>query len=201
MWHLNQNPQGHDSSGTALKPGLNFCETQVNGNYRLFLQKGGNVGIGTASPGSDADMTGGLTINGAGSTQLTVQNTGVSGFKLNVSPGQWIMYDKTGGNWNASLSSANGSIGMNGLNIDQANGNTGNTGNGVTGPGLTFGHSSGEGIASCRAGNGANQYGLDFLYQIRGTDEHHAKRPSGAGSVQSESWSQSHPWPRFWDAR
>jgi hypothetical protein len=51
-----------------------------------------------------------------------------------------------------------------GLNIDQANLNAGIVNNGATnGSGLTFGLSSGEGIASQRVATGGNnQYGLDF---------------------------------------
>ncbi len=51
-----------------------------------------------------------------------------------------------------------------GLNIDQANLNAGFINNGNTnGYGLTFGSSSGEGIASERVSGGGNQYGLDFF--------------------------------------
>src|SRR6266853_507010 len=41
-WHLNQNPNGNNS-------GLNFAETGV-ADFRLFIQAGGRVGIGTAAP-------------------------------------------------------------------------------------------------------------------------------------------------------
>jgi hypothetical protein len=51
-----------------------------------------------------------------------------------------------------------------GLNIDQANLNAGYVNNGNTnGYALTFGSSSGEGIASERVSGGGNQYGLDFF--------------------------------------
>src|SRR5581483_6936166 len=49
-WHINQNPNGNNS-------GINFAETNV-ADFRLFIQAGGNVGIGTQSP------TGRLTIAG-----------------------------------------------------------------------------------------------------------------------------------------
>jgi hypothetical protein len=50
-----------------------------------------------------------------------------------------------------------------GMNIDQGGGNSGVINNGAsTGYGLTFGSSSGEGIASQRQSTGGNQYGLDF---------------------------------------
>jgi hypothetical protein len=96
-WHVNQVPK---SPGGPLPRGLNFCETNV-AEGRLFLQTGGNVGVGTALPQQN------LSVNGS-------------------------------------------------LNIDQANVNPG-----LVNPGLTFGSTSGEGIASKRTA-GANQYGLDF---------------------------------------
>jgi len=49
-WHINQNPNGNNS-------GINFAETNV-ADFRLFIQAGGNIGIGTQSP------TGRLTIAG-----------------------------------------------------------------------------------------------------------------------------------------
>jgi len=54
-----------------------------------------------------------------------------------------------------------------GLNVDQANLNTGVLNNGNTnGAGLTFGLSSGEGIASQRQAGAGNQYGLDFYTEF-----------------------------------
>lgn len=100
-WHLNQNMQG-TSGGTKLIRGLNFAETGV-ADFRLFLQSGGNVGIGTPVPQQN------LSVNA-------------------------------------------------GLNIDQADKN-----GGTIAPGITFGSTSGEGIASARLGGpGKNQGGLDF---------------------------------------
>jgi hypothetical protein len=98
-WHVNHNPKGV-SMGVPIIRGLNFCETNV-ADFRLFLQSGGNVGVGTPVPQQN------LSINGS-------------------------------------------------LNLDQANGNAG-----LINPGLTFGSTSGEGIASKRSAAG-NQYGLDF---------------------------------------
>ena len=50
-WHIN------DRSGT----GLNFTETGVQ-DHRLFLKKGGNVGIGTDTPVNRLDVEGGAVI-------------------------------------------------------------------------------------------------------------------------------------------
>ena len=96
-WHVNQIPK---SPGGPLPRGLSFCETNV-AEARLFLQSGGNVGVGTPLPQQN------LSVNGS-------------------------------------------------LNIDQANVNPG-----IVNPGLTFGSTSGEGLASKRTAGG-NQYGLDF---------------------------------------
>ena len=52
---------------------------------------------------------------------------------------------------------------LNGMNIDQGNGNTATFNDGTSsGYGLSFGSNSGEGIASNRNGTGGNQFGLDF---------------------------------------
>ena len=50
-WHINQNPPGQTR-------GLNFSETGVS-DFRLFLQVGGNVGIGTGSPCVTFDVASG----------------------------------------------------------------------------------------------------------------------------------------------
>ena len=55
MWHIN----GGGTGGT----GLNFAESGVADN-RLFLQPGGNVGIGTGAPTAMLDVNG--TIKGTG---------------------------------------------------------------------------------------------------------------------------------------
>lgn len=60
-WHLNQNVK----LGSAFTPGLNFAETGV-ADARLFLQPGGNVGIGTSSPQQNLSVGAGLNIDQAG---------------------------------------------------------------------------------------------------------------------------------------
>ncbi|MGF6846622.1 hypothetical protein QFZ51_001857 [Chitinophaga sp. W3I9] len=79
-----------DAAGTPkwhwnlLSNGLNFVETNVQ-DYRLFLQNGGNVGIGTSAPGALLDVNG-TAILGADGTVLNgvyrvsnVNCTGVNG--------------------------------------------------------------------------------------------------------------------------
>lgn len=63
VWHLNRNPTGSAPDGTSYTPGLNFCETQPNANFRLFLQEGGRVGIGTGVPQQNLSVYGGLNID------------------------------------------------------------------------------------------------------------------------------------------
>lgn len=68
-WHINQNLGGNN-------PGLNFVETGV-ADGRIFLQAGGNVGIGTTTPKYGLDVSSstiklGLERNGGG--QLVITN-------------------------------------------------------------------------------------------------------------------------------
>lgn len=60
-WHVNQLPK---SPGAPLPPGLNFCETNI-AEGRLFLQAGGNVGIGTAAPQQNLSVNAGLNVDQA----------------------------------------------------------------------------------------------------------------------------------------
>ena len=63
-WHVNHNPKGATPSGVPFTRGLNFCETGV-GDFRLFLQSGGNVGVGTPVPQQNLSVNGGLNIDQA----------------------------------------------------------------------------------------------------------------------------------------
>lgn len=86
---------------------------EAYGGVILAVQSNGNVGIGTTNPGSDVTMTGGLTVNGTGSTQFEVQGSGNSAFALNAnvpSTGAWTMYDKASGGWVADISADNGTV-------------------------------------------------------------------------------------------
>lgn len=74
---------------------------------------GGNVGIGTTTPGSSVYMLNGLTINGNGSTMLSVQNGGNNAFALNAgTDGSWTLYDNASGSWAASITSTRGFVGI-----------------------------------------------------------------------------------------
>jgi hypothetical protein len=52
----------------------------------MTMTSGGNVGIGTKTPGAGLDMTGGLTVNGSGDTTFSTQYEGVNAFALNPDP-------------------------------------------------------------------------------------------------------------------
>lgn len=182
-WHVNQNPQG-----TGVKRGLNFCESKLNKNFRLFLQEvTGNVGIGTGTPAATLDVVGGL-LHVAGTTTPVVtaqgaylgwnaltsatgetdfinnQGFGTGGFAfmntpLSGTPLTTLMVITGPGNVGIGTNAPQQMLSVNsGANIDQGNQNPGTT----VSPGLTFGFTSGEGIASCRALGGVNQLGLDF---------------------------------------
>jgi hypothetical protein len=183
-WHLNHNPQGNDSSGNPLKPGLNFCETGV-ADFRLFLQAGGKVGIGTGSPAAALDVASGLLhVAGGGGTSaqgaylgwnlsggtgetnfINNQGGGTGGFTFmnapsSGSPLSTLMTVAGNGNVGMGTTSPQQNLSVNGgLNIDQGNANTGVLNTGAC-PALTFGNNSGEGIGSPRSG--PNQFSLNF---------------------------------------
>jgi hypothetical protein len=76
---------------------------------------GGNVGIGTSTPGTGVGMSGGLTINSTSSTAITLEKNGVASFAINPSlivPGDWVTFDKVGGIWNVSITSRAGNVGI-----------------------------------------------------------------------------------------
>jgi hypothetical protein len=101
----------HSSGYTYFRTG----QGTENGYQRTWMTvqaSNGNVGIGTSNPGADVAMSGGITIDGGGSTQLTIQQNGTSGFALNVAGGQWGMFDKVGGTWHQSITSVNGNVGI-----------------------------------------------------------------------------------------
>ena len=109
---LNFNPTKGDAY-FALSGASGAAGTAAAGTTPLYLKNNGNVGIGTTTPGTDVGMIGGITVNGTGGTQITIQKDGTSGFALNISQataGDWIMHDKVGGGWNQSLRASGGKI-------------------------------------------------------------------------------------------
>jgi hypothetical protein len=188
-WHVNHNPQGTDAAGNPYKPGLNFCETGVR-DFRLFLQSGGNVGLGTPTPIAPFDVQLGpihvgqttsptLTVQGAylgwnlsggvGETNfINNQGLGTGGFVfLNTppsgSPRSTLLTITGAGNVGVGTPSPQQNLTVNfGLNIDQENTNPGGPLPSGANKALTFGFTSGEGIGSCRVAGGVNLFGLDF---------------------------------------
>ena len=177
--------QFRDSSGLPKwsiwdqPAGLNIGEADNSGKpalSALLIQKGGNVGVGTPNPQQRLSVNGGLNIDqgsgnsGSISPGLTFGSTSGEGIASNQSgagtnPDGLDFY--TSGTARLSITRV-GNVGIGtplpqqnlsvnaGLNIDQANGNSGSIS-----PGLTFGSTSGEGIASNR-GAGPNVAGLDL---------------------------------------
>jgi hypothetical protein len=189
-WHMNHNPQGKDAAGNPYKPGLNFCETG-QADFRLFLQTGGNVGIGTPTPVAPLDVQLGpihvgqttnptLTAQGAylgwnlsggtGETDfINNQGLGSGGFAFintpnSGSPPATLLTITGAGNVGIGTTSPQQNFSVNvGLNIDQENTNPGGKlPTSGANKALTFGSTSGEGIGSCRVPGGVNTYGLDF---------------------------------------
>ena len=86
-WHVNQSPQGQN-----FKRGLNFSETSI-ADFRLFLQAGGNVGLGTPLPQQNLSVNGGLNIdqaeqnNGSLNPGLSFGSNSGEGLASNRNPG------------------------------------------------------------------------------------------------------------------
>jgi hypothetical protein len=84
----------------------------------LVISPVDNVGIGTSGPGPGVSMTGGLAINGVGSTVLTTQYEGVNSFALNPDPvpnagNGWTLWDfASGKSWAAGITQKNGLVGI-----------------------------------------------------------------------------------------
>ena len=94
-WHLNRNPQGKTPQGAAYQPGLNFVETQAGANFRLFLEEGGNVGVGTPLPEQNLSVNAGLNIDQAGANSGTISPG--PGLTFGSASGEGIASNRTGG--------------------------------------------------------------------------------------------------------
>ncbi len=138
----------------------------------IFL--GGNVGIGTATPGKTLDVTGDIRASG----QMCLGGSCISGWPGSLpaaTAGQTLRHD--GSNWvaNSMLYNSGSLVGIgtatprtaldvyDAIQLDEHDANNGAIDNGAaTGNGLFFGAGgTGEGIASKRT-VGGNRYGLDF---------------------------------------
>ncbi len=97
----------------ATTAGTPFGETVFN------VDLNGNVGIRTTNPGTQVSMDGGMTINGTGSTHMTIQKGGLNSFALNVSEvidGDVHFFDRVGGSsWNQAICMNSGYVGINGI--------------------------------------------------------------------------------------
>jgi hypothetical protein len=141
---------GSGTGGTA--PDTDVFRLWSNGN--LDLPKGA-LSFGNQQS-QMLNLSG--TAYGIGVQTSTLYLRSESDFAFYVGGSYVADQDKPGSGGTVSLKiDSTGDATFNGaLVIDNANGN-----NGSIGPGLTFGSSSGEGIASKRTAGG-NQYGLDF---------------------------------------
>lgn len=143
--------------------------------YKLHAVGPGGFGVEDSNGVSQAGSA--PIVAQSNSTAIGIINAdGRQAFALNIDSnagtnnarGVPTFYDKYDGNWHQCLSLRNGNVGIgttspqralsvnSALNVDQANAN-----DDAVNPGITFGSSSGEGIASKRTAGG-NQWGLDL---------------------------------------
>ena len=141
--------------------------------YAIFAESANAAGLSGTIPAADLSGVNGsgltgvnaATLSGLGASsfwQLTGNTLGAGQFlgSLNSQP---LFIQASGGVGIGTPSPQQGLSVKTGMNLDQANLNTGVLNNGNTnGTGLTFGLSSGEGIASQRQVGAGNRYGLDF---------------------------------------
>ncbi len=157
--------------------GLDFYTQSTN---RMAITNGGNIGVGTTSPGArltigDVSTPGYKNFMVGDDSYFTDvdvvdfiglygnTNSDQGGLRLG-SDGSYIYGD--GGNIGIGTTTPSAKLQINGstvvqnaLVVDNANGNTG-----TAASSLTFGNASGEGLGS-RRNSGSNQYGLDFYTQ------------------------------------
>lgn len=82
----------------------------------LTVTPNGNLGVNQNSIPGDVTMYGGLSINGTGTTQLSLQRAGVSGLSARISDayiGDFSLYDKGTGAWTRAINASRGFVGIN----------------------------------------------------------------------------------------
>ncbi|PYT07715.1 MAG: hypothetical protein DMF60_06500, partial [Acidobacteria bacterium] len=141
--------------------GLDFYTNSTN---RMSISNGGNIGIGTPSPGFKLDVADRMRVRQGGSGdagiwffQTTPNND--RAFVGMQGDNRVGFFGNTGADWALTMDTTTGTVFHSaGLSIDEAN-----LGNGGINPGIAFGGTgSGEGISSKRT-SGGNQFGLDLF--------------------------------------
>jgi Chaperone of endosialidase len=82
----------------------------------LTVSPNGNLGVNQNTLPGDISMYGGISINGTGTTQLSLQRAGVSGLSARISDvyaGDFSLYDKGTGAWTRAINASRGFVGIN----------------------------------------------------------------------------------------
>jgi hypothetical protein len=141
-WNWQQNTIGNAALWSITPP--NNTWTQV-----LLVSPTGSLNINQKAPPGDIVMFGGLSANGTGTTQLSLQRNGVSGMSVRVSDiyaGDFSLYDNAQGSWNRAINAQRGFVG---INTGSTSTITLNVGGGVFSYGIMYANS----FASARDGS------------------------------------------------
>ena len=108
-WNWQQDTLGNAAMWSITPP--NNTWTQV-----LLVSPTGSLNINQRTPPGDIVMFGGVSANGTGTTQLSLQRNGVSGLSVRVSDiyaGDFSLYDNAQGSWNRAVNASRGFVGIN----------------------------------------------------------------------------------------
>jgi hypothetical protein len=177
---------GEGISSTRVSTGTNPFGLDFWTDFarRISVTQSGNVGIGTATPSYQFQVSSSSArnaeiamVSGGTDAAISVNNTATGGREYwidsgsgsaGIGAGNFAVYDHTAGATRLAISSS-GNVGIGTTSpthllevAGNADVDSTDLNNGTNGIDLTFGHASGEGISSPRTTGSTNMFGLDF---------------------------------------